>query len=131
MRNLVVIFSVCFCMAIIPNKINGIKCYVCTNPSVEDCSKVNDNMIQTCQNISSTCIKLSVKFSNSTKLTTRTCGSFNPTINNTCNYQQQDGNEATYCECDTDLCNESDKMFMKSAIIVYFLLAVVIKIVIQ
>ncbi|KAG5683187.1 hypothetical protein PVAND_012483 [Polypedilum vanderplanki] len=124
MKNSVLILSVLFCITIIPNNVNSIRCYDCDNLTGGNCNDLKDDMIKDCSGLVTTCIKT---FATGPEVDYmhRSCGPLIKIVDNDCIGQEVAGHNGTYCECDTDLCNGSNNIYTKTALVISLLFAII------
>ncbi|KAG5683185.1 hypothetical protein PVAND_012481 [Polypedilum vanderplanki] len=124
MKYFVLIFTVLFCMTIIPNNVNAIQCYDCDDLTGGNCKNVNDNMKKDCSAISTTCIK-TIARGPEIDYIHRGCGPIKSVLDNDYREQKVGNYEGRYCECSKDLCNGSNNIYTKSALAISLLLAII------
>ncbi|KAG5683188.1 hypothetical protein PVAND_012484 [Polypedilum vanderplanki] len=111
MKCTVLIVCVLFCMAVVPNNVDGLKCYICDDLLGKPCKSVNDGMIEECA-VAKTCLK-TVARGPEMEYIHRACGPIISLVDNDCKNQKIGEYDGTYCECSNDLCNGSNDIFKK------------------
>ncbi|KAG5683186.1 hypothetical protein PVAND_012482 [Polypedilum vanderplanki] len=124
MKYSVLILSAFVCITIVPHKVNAIRCYECDDILGKDCKSVNDNMINDCPSVSTTCIKTLSKGPD-LEYIHRSCGTIVKILDNNCRNEKIGEYEGTYCECDKDLCNGSNNIYTKSALAISLLFVII------